>query len=209
VHSVGSPRIAVVGAAGFVGRVLLRQLDDRGISVTAVVRGAPELSVDSDYHAVLSEPATYAGPKFDIVVNLAYPAAVPGYEYPAYNREIARTVEQLIKEGGRLIQVSTLAVFGPALDRPIKAGPVGTVHDSAYIESKVNAELLFTKLQEEHRLLLDIVRLGNVWGYASGTWALPIVQKLITGRPIGIAGATGHSNVTDVVNVASYLVFLI
>jgi nucleoside-diphosphate-sugar epimerase len=204
-----TPNIAVVGAAGFVGRVLLRHLEDLNIPVTAIVRGAPELSVDGDFHAVHSQRTAYAGPRFDIVVNLAYPAAVPGYEYPRYDHEIADTIERLVSDGGRLIQVSTLAVFGAAVDRPISADLVAEVHDSAYVESKVNAELLFMRQQVAHRLSLDIVRLGNVWGYGSGTWAAPIVQKLITGRPIGVEGTTGYSNTTDVTNVASYLGFLV
>jgi thioester reductase-like protein len=86
---------------------------------------------------------------------------------------------------------------------------VSTLHDIPYIESKIAIEQLFTKRQEERDLSLDIVRLGNIWGYASGSWAVPMVQKLVTGRPIGITGAAGHSNTTDVGNVASYLVFLI
>src|ERR1700733_8897496 len=123
-HSASSPSIAVVGAAGFVGRALLGQLEKRGIRATAVVRGAPELSVDGDFHVAHSQSSASTSEGFDIVINLAYPTSGPGYEHPAQNLEIARTVEGLVKDGGRLIQVSTLAVFGMALDRPISAGPV-------------------------------------------------------------------------------------
>jgi nucleoside-diphosphate-sugar epimerase len=207
--SVGVPSVAVVGAAGFVGRVLLRQLEERGIRATAVVRGAPELSVDGGFHVASSRSSKVASDGFDIVINLAYPTAGPGYEHPQQNLEIARTVEGLVRDGGRLIQLSTLAVFGSALDRVISATPVAEVRDNAYVESKIVAERLFVEQQAKHRLSLDIVRLGNVWGYASGTWAVPLVQKLITGRPVGIAGAVAYSNTTDVANVVSYLVFLI
>lgn len=202
------PRVAVVGAAGFVGRVLLRQLEERGIKVAAVVRGAAELSVDGDFHVAVSEPSRFAG-SFDLVVNLAYPTSGPGHEYRQKTIEIAQIVQDLVKDGGRLIQVSTLAVFGMALDRPVSPGPVAETRDSAYVESKVLAELLLTEQQAERRLSLDIVRLGNVWGSASGNWAVSLVHRLITGRPVGIRGAVAHSNTTDVANAASYLAFLI
>jgi nucleoside-diphosphate-sugar epimerase len=207
--SASHPRVAVVGAAGFVGRVLLRQLEECGVKATAVVRGAPELSVDGDFHVACSQSSALADGGFDVVINLAYPTSGPGYEHPQQNLEIGRTVQGLVTDGGRLIQVSTLAVFGLALDRPISAGPVSETRDNAYVESKIAAEVLFVRQQEARGLSLDIVRLGNVWGYASGTWAVPLVHKLITAKPVGITGAVAHSNTTDVANVASYLTFLL
>jgi nucleoside-diphosphate-sugar epimerase len=204
-----NPSVAVVGAAGFVGRELLRRLQTLDMRATAIVRGLPELSVDGDFHACSSEPAGLAGEGFDVVVNLAYPSGGPRYEQADQNAAIARTVAGLLKDGGRLIQVSTLAVFGGALDRPIVVGPVSKVRDTTYVESKIAAEQMFVRQQEERGLLLDIVRLGNVWGYASGTWALPVVQRLLTGRPVGVGGTPGYSNATDVKNTADYLAFLI
>jgi nucleoside-diphosphate-sugar epimerase len=208
-HSDGKPSVAVVGAAGFVGRELLRQLEQLEISVTAVVRGLPEIAVDGDFHVVCSQPTALVGDGFDIVINLAYPTSGSLYEQPELNAEIVRTVQELVRDGGRLIQVSSLAVFGLLLDRPVSPKGVPLARDHAYVESKVAAEHLFVQQQAERGLRLDIVRLGNIWGYASGTWAMPVVHRLLTGRPVGIAGARGPSNTTDVANVAAYLAFLI
>jgi nucleoside-diphosphate-sugar epimerase len=204
-----TPDVAVVGAAGFVGRELLRRLEELGIRATAVVRGLPELAVDGDFHVACSEPRDLAGRGFDVVVNLAYPSGGKRHEHPALNLAIANTVKGLLRDGGRLVQVSTLAVFGAALDRHITAGPVSEVRDSTYVESKIAAEHEFARQQVQRGLSLDIVRLGNVWGHASGAWALPVVQRLLTGRPVGVAGIDGYSNATDVANVAAYLAFLI
>jgi nucleoside-diphosphate-sugar epimerase len=198
----------VVGAAGFVGRALLRQLEQLGLKSTAVVRGHPELSIDGDFHVALSRSNALPKDGFDVVINLAYPTSGKPYEHPDHNAAISRTVEGLVKHGGRLIQVSTLAVFGMALKRSVSAGPVSEVRDNPYVESKITAERLFIELQAKLGLSLDILRLGNVWGYASGTWAVPVVQRLLTGRPVGIVGSAGYSNTTDVENVASYLGFL-
>ena len=204
-----APKVAVVGAAGFVGRFLLRQLEERGLQVTAIVRGAPELSVDGEFHAIGAKASGGAADRFDIVVNLAYPTSGPGYEYPQQNRTITGIVEDLVKDGGAVIQVSTLAVFGMALDRPISAGPVPEVRDNAYVESKVAAEHVLNEMRVKRGLSLDIVRLGNVWGYGSSNWVTPLVHKLLTGRPIGVAGTPAYSNTTDVANAASYLAFLL
>jgi nucleoside-diphosphate-sugar epimerase len=203
------PTIAIVGAAGFVGRELLRQLEQLGITATAVVRGTPEIAVDGDFHVACSQPTALAGDGFDVVINLAYPTSGSLYEQPDLNAEIVRTVQKLVKDDGRLIQVSSLAVFGLLLDRPVSPTPVSLVRDHAYVESKVAAEHLFAEQQAQRGFRLDIVRLGNIWGYASATWALPVVHRLLTGRPVGIAGASGPSNTTDVANVAAYLAFLV
>lgn len=201
-------RVAVVGAAGFVGRALLRTLQDAGTRCTAVVRGASELAVDGSFHECLSPAAAIAGPGFETVINLAYPNGGPPYSYPAQNQAILHSVRSLVADGGRIIQVSTQAVFGLALDRAIHAGPVTPVRDHPYVEAKVEAELALSSEQARRDLTLEIVRLGNVWGPGSGAWTLPLVQRLITGRPVAVRGETGYSNTTDVRNVASYLATL-
>jgi nucleoside-diphosphate-sugar epimerase len=204
----GEPNIGVLGAAGFVGRELLRQLEARETRVTAIVRGNPELSVDGDFHDATTASALPPN-SFDLVINLAYPTSGAPFEQAAQNRTITETVLNLLSDGGRLIQVSSLAVFGITLDYPVRVGPAPEMRDIPYVESKIVAERRFTEQQAARSLSLDIVRLGNVWGYASGTWALPVVQRLLTGRAVGVAGAAAYSNTTDVANAASYLTHLL
>lgn len=199
-------RIAVVGAGGFVGQELLRQFAAEGIRVTAVARGMPELVVDQDEHDVLSPSEATGG--FDVVVNLAYPTAGAPYNYPDQNKAIIDAVNALLRDGGHLIHASSLAVFGLAVDRPVRVGPVARVRDEAYVEAKIEAEHALSLDSRRRRLSTDIVRFGNIWGRASGAWALPIVHRLVTGRPIGIEGGFGYSNTTDVANAAAYIRFL-
>ena len=202
--------VAIVGAAGFVGRVLLRQLQEAGVKATAVVRGAPELAVEGSFHDAMSPSDLAVRGGFDTVINLAYPNSGPPYGYPSQGEAIQRSVVGLVRDGGRVIQVSSLAVFGMALDRPVHLGPVRAVRDHPYVEAKVAAEHGLEREQATNRRFgLDIVRLGNVWGPGSGAWGLPVVQRLVTGRPVGIFGKLGHSNTTDVANVAAYLRFLL
>jgi nucleoside-diphosphate-sugar epimerase len=203
-----TPSVAIVGAAGFVGRRLLRTLEHAGIPALAVVRHAPELSIDGSFHTALridrAEAMRHA-PKSAIVVNLAYPASGSPVTYSAQNDEIAATVDRLLAPGGRVIHASTQAVFGLSLERPIHVGPAPSVRDDPYVEAKIETETRFARRFRT----LDIVRLGNVWGPASGSWAVPIVHRLVTGRPVAVRGQTGFSNVTDVDNVASYFVHLL
>jgi nucleoside-diphosphate-sugar epimerase len=198
-------RIAVLGAAGFVGQALLAELERRGVRATAIVRGDPALALRSDFH----DAGPAGGGRFDAVVNLAYPTTGLPHEQPAINDAIVRTVDGLLADGGRLVHISTLAVFGLALDRPVRPGPVASARDVPYVESKIAAEHALAALQERRGLALEIVRLGNVVGAASGAWAVPLVQRLLTGRPVGVRGRPGLSNATEVANAAGYLAFLL
>ena len=198
-------RVAVVGAAGFLGQALLSELRRRDVPATAIVRGDPALAVGDGFHAAASPEV--AG-TFDVVVNLAYPTTGLPHEQPALTDAIVRTVDRLLPDGGHLVHVSSLAVFGLALDRPVTRGPVAAVRDVPYVEGKIAAEHAFAALQALRGLSLDVVRLGNIIGPGSGAWSVPLVQKLLTGRPVGVRGRPGLSNATDVANAADYLGFL-
>lgn len=200
--------IAVIGGGGFVGRQLLRELEKAGLPAVALVRGAPELSIDGAFHTPLRLADLAAAGRHDVVINLAYPATGSPASYPELNREIFQTVERLLKEGGRLIHVSTQAVFGLAGDWPISLGPVESRRDEVYVEAKIEAERHFARSRKRADTV-EIVRLGNAWGPASAAWACRLVQRLLTGRPIGVRGITGFSNTTDVSNAASYLTHLV
>ena len=126
--SPGPQTIAVVGAEGFVGRQLLHDMEKAGLSATAVIRGAPELSMDGTFHKALRLPDLLLGDLNDIVVNLAYPTTGSPVSFPGQNQDIFRTVERLLNDGGRLIHVSTQAVFGP---RRGSAHPARSRHRNA------------------------------------------------------------------------------
>lgn len=207
-RSSNMKRIAVVGAAGLVGRELLRAFAADGVKVTAVVRGNPDLVVSDDEHDVIKDSKIPADQRYGTVINLAYPTGGSPYAYPEFNKQIFATVCGLMAPEGRLIHVSTQAVFGLALDRPINLGHVKKTRDDGYVENKIEAEHYFDAYAKKIGVRLDIVRLGNVWGRASGAWALPIVQRLITGRAVGVVGRVGFCNATDVANAAAYLSFL-
>lgn len=198
-------RVAVIGGAGYVGRELCAELKRRDHEVVAVARANGKFLLHRvGVRSVLPEEAVVAGP-FEVVVNLAYPARVPGYSIPEENRAILELILRLAGRKGRVIHTSTLGVFGFGLDHPIEPAPVRRRRDFPYVESKIEMENTLARAVPGGRL--RIVRLGNVWGPASPTWTAALADRLLWGEPVGVVGGDGYCNATDVANTASYLAF--
>ena len=205
--SITVKRVAIIGAAGYVGLELARQLRGVDYEVNAVTReNGKFLLRDSGFNIV--RPVDIASLKtVDIVVNLAYPSTGPLQHYPTRNEEILRQIKSVAGPRTRIIHVSTQAVFGYGFERPIVTGPVEMVRDYAYIEAKIQLENLLVRQFNSNSV--QIVRLGNVWGPGSPNWTVALVNKVLFGQPVGIEGIDGYCNATDVGNTASYLSFLI
>lgn len=202
-------RTAVIGGAGYVGLEVCRQLVGQGHDVTAVASGNGEFLLSGLGVRVIAplDLETARGFDPDVVINLAYPTKGSFIDYPRRNREILSMISTLADKRAHVVHVSTQAVFGYGFEHPVRPEPVAMRRDHAYIEAKIELEWLLLRSGLATRL--DIVRLGNVWGPASPTWTAAIAEKLTFLDPVGITGSDGYSNVTDVANVASYLLFLI
>jgi len=200
-------KVAVIGAAGYVGQEVCAGLKRDGHSVTGIARFNGKMLLERiGIEVVHPDDVGSAGP-FDVVINLAFPNSGPGYESSEKNREIVKLVTTLASGGCGVIHVSTLAVFGFALEHPVEPAPVMRRRDYSYIESKVEMEHLLAAALPASSL--QVVRLGNVWGPASPSWTAALAEKVLFGDPVGIHGQDGYSNVTDVANVASYLSHLV
>lgn len=198
--------VGVVGAAGYVGRLLCSRLIEGGMAVTGVIRPSSGFLLDRmNVEWVSIEDATGRAP-FDVVVNLAYPTSGSVYDYPAQNRTLLDLIGQLSAEGGRVIQVSTQAVFGMALEHPQAAAPLAMRRDFLYVETKLELERLLADSLQDRRL--EVLRLGNVWGPGSAAWTGTLAQRLLFGEPVAVRGRDGFSNVTDVGNLVDYIAFL-
>jgi nucleoside-diphosphate-sugar epimerase len=199
------PRVAVIGAAGYVGRLLCTRLVEDGTSVTGVVRSSSGFLLDQlGIEWVAVEDAGKRAP-FDVVVNLAYPTSGSVYSYSGQNHGVLATVRRLAGPSGRVIQVSTEAVFGMALEYPQTPAPLPMRPDFIYVESKLELECIL--IAELAGYQLDIVRIGNVWGPGSAVWTGGLAQRLLFGEAV-LSDRDGFSNITDVENLVSYLAFL-
>jgi len=199
-------RIAVIGAAGYVGRLLCSRLRDDGADVVGVIRPTSGFLLDQIGVRWLDASDPRADGRFDVVVNLAYPSGPFVYGYPDQNRGLLTQIEALAKPTGHVVHTSTQAVFGMAMEYPQITAPVSPRRDLLYVESKLELENLLIAHPPAARL--DIVRLGNVWGPGSAAWTGELAQRLLFGRPVYPATADGFSNVTDVANLTSYISYL-
>lgn len=207
-NNIYKSKVAIVGAAGFVGIELVNQIQFlEEFEVFAITRDNGSFLLEGKKVQIISiNDATKYGP-FDFVINLAYPTSLEPHFYPEVNLQILDSVKRLVSLNTKLIQVSTQAVFGYEMDKPISSSFVKMHRDFAYIESKIEMENLFLKSFSNNDI--TIVRLGNVWGAGSGGWTAAILNRLLFGKYVGVEGLNGYANMTDVINVADYLIFLL
>lgn len=107
-------KIALIGATGFVGRVILKEALDRGHQVTAIVRHAEKLKSENNLSIVSCDVMDHdslaeAIKGNDIVVS-AYNA---GWTNPNLYREFlkgAKSIQQAVRQGG----INRLLVIGGA-----------------------------------------------------------------------------------------------
>lgn len=201
-------RIAIIGAAGYVGLNLSRTLKEEGNEVIGIAHSNGKFLL-SPLGIRSEEPEDINKVKdIDAVINLAYPTAEEPLKNRMKNLEILSMIKYFADQNARLYHVSSQAVFGFDFDYPIVCGPIKYRQDHTYIEAKIQLEN-FLENSFAGKNELHIIRLGNVWGPGSNTWTTPVVNKIYLGEPVGVIGKDGYCNLTDVANVASYLSFLI
>jgi nucleoside-diphosphate-sugar epimerase len=191
-------KVAIIGAAGYVGGYLVDELNRQGITPAVITRSNGALLMfGKRVHA--AEP----GQTFDVVINLAFPAG-KAHQMRDDNRAIIDRIEAL--GGDVVIHASSLAVFGYSLEHTVTKQRVAVRADWPYVESKIDFEgQLLDRFGDRE---VHVVRLGNVWGPGSNNWTVPIMNNVLYRQPTAIRNHDGFSNATDVANVASYLAFL-
>jgi nucleoside-diphosphate-sugar epimerase len=198
-------KIGIIGAAGFVGVELIKQLHAQNeFDIVAIARSNGNFILGK-YDLQLVNPKDLTDNiKVDIVLNLAYPTHF--YLYPAQNREILDQIEKISDQNSLIIHVSTQAVFGFELDSKIQTTKLKLTRDVPYVESKAMMEKMICDKLNKNKI--HIVRLGNVWGPGSGTWTAELINRILFAQPVKVKGVDGYSNVTDVQNVSSYIIHL-
>lgn len=198
-------KVVIIGAAGYVGIELVTQLQYSGqYDLYAYTRDNGNLLLSGKQITLLTDKDAAAAGPFDIVVNLAYPTVSQPSSFPAVNQNILGAMKKLSGPQSKIIHVSTQAVFGFGMDKPIAEGYLSNRRDFAYVEAKLEMENLVKK--EFANNDLSIIRLGNVWGPGAGTWTGAVADKLVFGQYVAVKGVDGFANITDVKNVASYIV---
>lgn len=183
--------LAITGAAGFVGRAVVRRLAEQHPEVDLLLadRAVAGLDGHETLAGDLSEPAIIAAltaPRIDAVLHLA---ALPGgaaERDPEASRAINLDVPLALIEamqGRRLVIAGSIAVFGGVLPDPVDDATVPTP-TSVYGTHKRMVELAFA----------DAVRRGAVSGFA-------LRLPGIVARPAA-AGGFGSAFLSDIFHTA-------
>jgi nucleoside-diphosphate-sugar epimerase len=205
-------RVTVVfGASSYVGSRAVHHLAERGHEVIAVsrqpaiaemlVRPANDrikLATGADVDALV------AGRPFSFV-NFAYVKDAPSLELFTANRRLVEAIGRTARQRAtRIVQISTLAVFGyePKESPPPRRASMRL--GDTYVESKIHAEKLFARMTDAMGMPPVVVRLSNVIGPGSPIFVAGIAQRIAEGRPVGYS-PDGFSNATHVANIADYV----
>lgn len=192
------PRVAVLGATGFIGRALCATLDERGHGLLAVARKQPAVAPPGAFVAfdlTLDPPAELAGiltaHRIDVVVNAAGGnwGLTEEQMVPANLGMVERLLETLtgMAEPPRLVHIGSVHEYG--------LFPVGTdctedspAHPSTvYGELKLRATELITGAVRDHGLDALVLRVGNVVGAGQPAHSLlgVMAAKLAEGPAAG------------------------
>ncbi len=202
-------KVLVTGAAGFIGRHLVDRLLKEGCEVRAFVlpgsasgwaadAGAQTVEGDiRDYDAVRSAAAGV-----QLIYHLAAltkPDSLRSSSLHEVNvggtRNIARAA--LEDRVGRLVYVSSVAVYGRRISRHGINEESPKRSDSPYSKSKLQAEQLLLSCQETDGLPVVIARTGNVFGPGVLDWR-ELFQLIAAGRFRCIGKGQGLMQVTSV-----------
>jgi nucleoside-diphosphate-sugar epimerase len=195
--------VGIIGASGYVGRHIATLLSG-DFRVTALQRNIHAVTPPLPGVTITSLRAHTE--TFDILINTSYSQHKDIENVYSQNHEVLEQIKRASHASTRIIHLSSLAVFGFGLDKPIIPGPVELQNDYMYVQSKVHMEnLLLQHIAHEH---LSIIRLGNVWGPANNSWTQPVADALQWGLPV-MSKTPAFSNITYVHNIADYIRYII
>jgi 2-alkyl-3-oxoalkanoate reductase len=181
-------RWAVTGAAGFIGRAVVRRLVERGDEVVTIDRvGLDDPGITHVRGDITARGAWQdALADVDVVVHTAAIVAESGDRaaFDTVNVSGSRSVATAAaRAGARLVHLSSIVVYGADF-------PVGSLRDEdaplrptggPYTDTKIAAEHAVLAVAAEHGSDVTIVRPGDVYGAGSVPWVLRPLDLLERG----------------------------
>ncbi|MES2727252.1 MAG: NAD(P)-dependent oxidoreductase [Bacteroidota bacterium] len=195
--------IAIIGANGYVGQHLVKALAPH-YQVTALYRGAAILTPPID--GVDYMPLADCKNTFDVVINTAYNLSDTQQKIATDNSALLTLIQKLSNTHTQIIHLSSIAVFGFGLDKPIKPTAIKPGPDYNYVFSKVDMENKLVKAFPAQQL--SIIRLGNVWGAGNNSWTQPIADAITWSLPV-LSHEKSYSNITFIDNISAYVQYII
>lgn len=169
------PRVAVLGATGFIGRTLCTTLDERGHTLLAIARNTPSAALPGAFEAfdlTVDPPADLAGlltkHRIDVVVNAAGGSwgLTDEQMVPANLGVVRRLLEAFdtMTPAPRLVQIGTVHEYGlfPVGETYTEDSPAWP--STVYGRLKLQATDLIAEAVRDKGLDAVVLRLGNVVG---------------------------------------------
>lgn len=198
-------RVAVLGATGFVGRAVVRELVRQGVRVRAATRGAlagnaPRAGDGVEWvRAELSQPDTLSGfcTDADVLLQLASDIGRNAERCEAVNvRGTAAAVAEARRAGVRnVVLLSTTAVYGAGPHRGIDVGEVVPAPVSAASSSRFAAETSVLAVGG------TVLRVGLILG-AGDRWVVPALADALRRVPAWWDGGKALLSVIQVTELA-------
>jgi UDP-glucose 4-epimerase len=174
--------VIITGAAGFLGRHLIRALAQAGASITALDRAAPPTNLPNGVGwrqvDLMSPQGMRQGLELDpgqasramlfhlAALSMPVDCARDPQMARALNADMATALGRAwLEAGGRgMLFASTCLVYAPVTDGSDIREDYPVLARNPYTEAKLAAEQGLSSLAAEGDLALRIVRLGNVYG---------------------------------------------
>jgi len=212
---LGGRRALVTGGTGFIGgRLVERLVRECGADVRALVRNltkAPRLArfpvdlVPGD--AAVREDVLAAAEGCDLIFHCAYGNS--GDQEAQRHGTVGSTqyvLEAAAKSGARVVNVSTVAVYGPTADGDLTEASPRNAAGDVYSESKLEAERLCAEATRRDGIPAVSVQPTMVYGPFGPAWTLRILNDLANWRVILVDGGRGLCNAVYVDDVVTGLI---
>jgi dTDP-glucose 4,6-dehydratase len=205
-------RIAVSGAAGFIGSHMCDRLLAEGHNVVALDNFLTGSALNLEHIGAgtsfefmeqdITEPFEIEGP-VDCVVNMASPASPKDYlEHPIETLDVGslgtrRMLELALEKDARFLVTSTSECYGDPLVHPQVETYWGNVNPvgprSCYDESKRFAEAITMAYHRKHGVRTNIARIFNTYGprmkLDDGRVVPAFLDQALRGEPMTVFGS--------------------
>lgn len=206
-------RVLVTGASGFLGRRVVRQLAERGHSVTATSRSRVRCDTPGVVHKACDLLDSYRYAELvdgqDVVIHSAAMAHRFGADQPdskAYhhlNAEVTQGLSSAASQAGvrRFVLVSSVSVYGPDQSHRDEQSPLRP--EGPYAVSKLNAERLAEKALRNSGTDLTVLRLATLYGPGDPGNVGRLLSSIASGRFRWIGRGSNRKSLLHVEDAAT------
>lgn len=210
------PRVACIGASGFIGRHLASRLDADGWPIRRIGRGVGGVPVDTAVPDFAAADWSEILDGIEVVVHAAARVHVreskpkgPGCEFMRVNRDLTRSIAEQAARAGvrRFVFISTLGVLGSESPpgSPLGAGaPVRP--ESDYARSKLAAEAALRTIAERTGLEVVVVRPPMVYGREAPGNFSRLSRLVCRGVPLPFTSIRNRRSFVGIENLVEMLV---